>query len=603
MPQGRGTLYGPVTADTTGFEHPYDWGHDGTNFQGDYFFYHHTDGDNVAILDPAQMDRSSAIWAAHALAIANLPTLLPRGPLANQIELDAAFGPSRAAGAESITVAAPGLAAGSAARRVLAAALGGVSRATLETTLSYLVSLETRHSLSATTPRPGWGVIPAREYIMETLQSYSPALEVALDCYDVEAEGRITVPAELCNVVGVLPGKTARRVYISGHYDTCSIRAETRQFDWTRWDNPAPGANDDGSGTVLMMEVARAVLAALPAGASAAGYFDATLVFVAHVAEEEGLNGAYLHAELAVDEGYDIAGILNNDIIGSSHGGAGAYDPFTMRVFSEGDADSPSRHLARYIRDAAVEYVPDHTVRLIAREDRFGRGGDHTPYNRAGFTAVRITESKENYDRQHTPDDTLVGVDFEYLAKNTRVNLAALFCLASAPPQPKIGAGEGGASGSPMLTRGEGYDAAMQWWPSAGAHSYRVVWRRTWAQEWEAGITVPASAGRMQGYTIVNMTIDDFVFGVAAVSADGHTSLVTAYVRPSRGPDVINQVPTAEEGDGANSGGGFGSFVFGVLVGVAVSCAVCFKFGKRTSLKYSKVDQRPSGSVYDEEGS
>jgi Zn-dependent M28 family amino/carboxypeptidase len=182
-----------------------------------------------------------------------------------------------------------------------------------------------------------------------------------------------------------------------------------------------------------MMEDARALtaVAAVGGGTATAPFFDATLVFVAHVAEEEGLEGAALHARRAAEEGWDIEAVFNNDIIGNSHGGGGAYDARSLRIFSEDSADSGSRQLARYIRDLASSFVPSHAVRLIAREDRFGRGGDHTPYNRAGFTAVRITESKENYSRQHTAADTLDGVDFEYLAQNARVNLAGTFSTGS----------------------------------------------------------------------------------------------------------------------------------------------------------------------------
>jgi len=396
-------------------------------------------------------------------------------------------------------------------------ALAQISPERMHEYLAKLTSLQTRHSLSHS-DRPDWGVDAARQYILETFQGFSPRLQVSLDCYQVAAQGRIPEPTELCNVVAVLPGRSERRVYVSGHYDTVA-RREDGTFDWTRWDNTAPGANDDGSGTVLTMEVARVL-------AQSGLDFDATLVFVAFVAEEEGLVGASLHATKAVEEGWRIDAVFNNDIIGNSQGGNGILDSRTVRVFSEDPMDSPSRQIARYIRRWAAVYVPYRTVRLIAREDRFGRGGDHTAFNRRGFPGVRISESRENYSRQHSPNDTLGGVDFEYLAGNARVNAAAAATVALAPPAPDV-MGRGG----PMLGRGDsGYDAALRWNASAGAVGYRIVWREAWTPDWQFERWV----GDVTEATLPDLSIDDHVFGVAAVDASGHESLVSAYVRPPR---------------------------------------------------------------------
>ena len=402
------------------------------------------------------------------------------------------------------------------------AALAGISSERLQQYLQKLTSLQTRHSLSHS-DRGDWGVDAARKYILETLQGFSPKLQVSLDCYQVEKQGRIPEPTELCNVVAVLPGRSERRVYVSGHYDSVA-RREDGSFDWTRWDNTAPGANDDGSGTVLTMEVARVL-------AQSGLDFDATLVFVTFVAEEEGLVGASLHAAKAADEGWRIDAVFNNDIIGNSHGGNGIIDSRTLRVFSEDPMDSPSRQIARYIRRWAAVYVPSREVRLIAREDRFGRGGDHTAFNRRGFPGVRISESRENYSRQHSPNDTLGGVDFQYLAGNARVNAAAAATVALAPPGPDV-MGRGG----PMLGRGEsGYDAALRWNASSGAVRYRIVWREAWNPDWQYERWV----GDVTEAVLPDLSIDDYVFGVAAVDAAGHESLVSAYVRPPRpGTDV-----------------------------------------------------------------
>jgi len=405
------------------------------------------------------------------------------------------------------------------------AALDDVSPQRLEEYLTALTGFETRHSLSFS-DRDDWGVLPARSYILETMRGFSGRLDVSLDCYTVEAQGRIAEEAELCNVVAVLPGRTDRRIYVSGHYDTVARQADG-EFDWTRVDNTAPGANDDGSGTVLTMEVARVL--------SQSGLdFDATLVFVCFVAEEEGLVGANLHAARAEREGWRIDAVFNNDIIGNTTGGTGIVDGRTVRVFSEDPMDSPSRQLARFIRRQAAAYMPGHEVRLIAREDRFGRGGDHTAFNQHGFAGVRFSESRENYSRQHWAADTLGGVDFEYLAKNTRVNAASVATMALAPVAPEVVSGR-----TPMLFRGEsGYDAEMQWARSPGAVGYRVVWREAWTPDWEHEVTV----GDVTELTLEDISIDDFVFGVAAMGPGGHVSVDSAYVSPPRSRSTIREV-------------------------------------------------------------
>jgi peptidase M28-like protein len=406
--------------------------------------------------------------------------------------------------------------------------LADVSPARLHEYLEVLTGMETRHSLTVNSEgasRSDWGVKAAREYILATMQGFSDRLEVTLDCYDVPAQGRIPERVELCNVMAVLPGRSERRVYVSGHYDTVARRAQ--DFDGGRFDNPAPGANDDGSGTVLTMEVARVM-------AQSGIDFDATLVFVTFVAEEEGLVGASLHSERALREGWTIDAVFNNDIIGNSTGGNGIVDSRTVRVFSEDPMDSPSRQLARFIRRHAAVYLPGHVVRLISREDRFGRGGDHTAFNRRGFAGVRMTESRENYSRQHMPADTLGGVDFDYLANNTRVNAAAVASIALGPAAPNV-SGERG----PMLGRGEsGYAASMRWQPSAGASSYKVVYRAAWDPDWDAEIDV----GNVTEYQIEGISIDDYVFGVMAVGPDGHESMVSAYVRAPRARSDIQEV-------------------------------------------------------------
>src|SRR4051812_15690670 len=318
----------------------------------------------------------------------------------------------------------------------IATLVAEVSPARLEATLRKLESFQTRHLLSAT-DTPGRGIGAARQWILDEMKSYSPRLQVSFDTYRIPRQGeRVTREVELRNVMAVLPGRTARRFYVSGHYDTVArlvpappppptppshSRRRARPspapspspspagpvsasggFDWTSGDNPAPGVNDDGSGTALTMELARVF-------AQSGLEFDATLVFICFAGEEEGLVGAKLHAQRAEAEKLRIDGVLNNDIVGNAVGGQGVKDTGSVRVFSEGPEDSPSRQLARAVRRDAALYAPEQRVRLIARYDRFGRGGDHIAFNDHGYAGVRFTESKENYSHQHTVEDTFAG--------------------------------------------------------------------------------------------------------------------------------------------------------------------------------------------------
>ena len=275
-------------------------------------------------------------------------------------------------------------------------------------------------------------------------------------------------------------------------------------------DNFAPGVNDDGSGTALTIELARVF------GQSGID-FDATLVFMCHVGEEQGLIGAHLHAQRAAAEKIPIEALLNNDIVGNDKGGNGIIDGATIRVYSVGPEDSPSRELARFIQRWGARYVPSHKVRLMARQDRFGRGGDHAAYNQAGFTAVGFRESRENFTRQHDVRDTFEGLSPEYLAQNARVNAAAAATLALAPPPPAVLSDRG----QPLLTRApSGYDANVSWNAAPGAVAYRIFWREAWGQDWQHDLLV----GNVTNVVLTNMQIDDYVFAVAAVDAQGHES-------------------------------------------------------------------------------
>jgi hypothetical protein len=414
--------------------------------------------------------------------------------------------------------------------------IGEISEDRLATILKKLESFGTRNTLSST-DKPDKGIGAARQWIFDQMKSYSPKLQVSFDTYKIAKQGRITHDVEARNVMAILPGRSPRRIYISGHYDTIAIeggqsgansRTTGRETIAVRQppdpnapnDSPAPGVNDDGSGTALTIELSRVF--------SQSGVdFDATLVFMCHVAEEQGLMGAKLHAQKAVKEHIPIEAVLNNDIVGNDRGGNGIIDGASIRVYSEGPEDSPSRELARFIQRWGMRYVPSHKVRPLSRPDRFSRGGDHSAYTQYGFTAVGFRESRENFTRQHDPRDTFEGLSPAYLAQNARVNAAAAATLALAPPPPSVF----DERGQPMINKApSGYDAHLRWTASPGAAAYRVFWREAWGPDWQHDMLV----GNVTDLVLPNTLIDDLVFGVAAVDANGHESFVTAYVSPSR---------------------------------------------------------------------
>ncbi|HQZ17735.1 MAG TPA: M28 family peptidase [Vicinamibacteria bacterium] len=432
-----------------------------------------------------------------------------------------------------------GVSAGAAAARAsdldpqIVKLVGSVSEERLGAILGKLESFETRSTLSST-DSPTRGIGAAREWILKEMQSYSPKLQVSFDTYNVLKQGRITRDVEIRNVMAILPGRNPRRIYISGHYDTVAFAggqgnsnaggtpgARTTSPDPAApLDNPAPGVNDDGSGTALAIELSRVF-------SSSGIEFDATLVFMAHVAEEQGLIGAWLHAKKAVDQKIPIQAVLNNDIVGNDKGGSGIVDGATIRVYSEGPEDSPSRSLARFVQRWGARYVPSHKVRPMSRPDRFGRGGDHSAYNQLGFAAVGFRESRENFTKQHDVRDTFDGISLPYLAQNARVNAAAAATLALAPPPPSVV----NERGQPTITRApSGYDANLTWAASPGAVAYRVFWREAWGPDWQHELTV----GNVTHLLLPGIQIDDHVFGVAAIDAFGHESSVTAWVSPAR---------------------------------------------------------------------
>jgi Zn-dependent M28 family amino/carboxypeptidase len=420
--------------------------------------------------------------------------------------------------------------------------VASVSEERMKELLTKLVSFGTRNTLSdqASTTH---GIGAARNWILEEMRRSSEKLRVNFDTHIIEPQGRITSQVDLRNVVAILPGRSPRRIYVSGHYDTVNIGGQNvsnsaapgaNAAGGDRQTRPgfdpnveANGANDDGSGTVLTMELARAF-------AESGVQFDATLVFVTWAGEEQGLVGSNVHAEDLKKANVPIEAVFNNDIVGNSIGGNGIRDAESIKVYAVGPEDSPARSLARHIRKAAAIYVPSHRVRLMAREDRFGRGSDQSSFSQNGFPAVVFREANENFERQHGANDKIDGVDFGYLAQNARVNAAGIASLALAPPAPKVTNDRGGN----MLSRDpSGYDATMRWNATPGAVAYRIYWRDTWNNDWEHSQTI----GNVTQFTLKNVNIDDFVFGVSAISAEGQESMVSAYVSPVRAGTTIKR--------------------------------------------------------------
>ena len=414
-----------------------------------------------------------------------------------------------------------------------------MSESRLTEIVNKLAAFGTRNTLSGTTSTPR-GIGAARQWIFDELRGSSPRLQVSFDTYKVAKDGRITRDVELRNILAVLPGRSARRIYLTAHYDTVNIGEAGQIGANTRtpgqrpadpqlradqnYDVDAPGANDNASGTALTMELARVL-------ATSGLEFDATIVFALWAGEEQGLVGSRAHVQRLAANKTIVDATFNNDIVGNSHGGNGNVDNQSVRVYSDGPEDSGSRSLARYIARVAALYVPSHRVQLMARPDRFARGSDHTSFSDRGYAAVAFREANENFAKQHSALDTVDGVDFAYLAQNARVNAASIAALALAPPAPVVTNQRGQAV---LGRQPSGYDAHLQWLPSPGATAYRIYWRETWSNDWNESRLI----GDESEFILPGISIDDHVFGVAAVGADGHESLVSAYVeqRQRRGP-------------------------------------------------------------------
>lgn len=397
--------------------------------------------------------------------------------------------------------------------------------------MQRLEGFGTRNLFSSQTD-PKRGIGAAARWIRDEMASYSPRLQVRLDEHDVKKAGRVFRDVHLMNVVAVLPGTTQkdRYVLITGHYDSLNI-IRKKEGEIEKMDQEgtvaadAPGVSDDGSGTAAVMELAR-VLSQYE--------FEKTLVFIAFAGEEYGLVGSNLYAKRSAADKQIIDAVLNNDIIGNDLAGNGRTSNSAVRVFSEDPIDSPSRTLARYVKEIGERYVPSMKVNLVFRADRFARGGDHTPFDRAGFPAVRFTTTAEFYANQHSATDTFANASPKYTTSVAKVNAAVAASLALAPPAPDISTKtksitSGQETIGPNLARGKsGYDALLKWKEQGDVTDlagFSVVWRDSVSPYWEKEFWV----GPGKEFRLADVSIDDIVLGVKAVDKEGNESPVSVY--------------------------------------------------------------------------
>ena len=408
-----------------------------------------------------------------------------------------------------------------------------ISKVKIEEYVRKLVSFYTRHNMSEQN-NPTKGIGAAWNWIkaeMEKNVSQSEGrLNVKFEEYTVGGQGqRIQGETKLKNVVATLKGidpNDDRIIIISAHLDS---RAAADVDN----DSFAPGANDDGSGVAAILELVRIM---------SIRKFPATIIFMTVSGEEHGLYGAKYMAAKAKQEKWNIIAMLNNDMIGNSGSsetllndnmrvrvfseGVPAYETEQMaslRKYTSGENDSKSRQLARYIKETGERYVEQINVTLIYRNDRFGRGGDHTPFCQEGFTAVRLTEYNENYDRTHKVPVVVNGiqegdlpeyVDYEYIRKNAGVNLSTIANLALAPFEP-VNCG--------IVTSGLTNKTTIRWdAPSRGTKpsGYYLLMRETYQPLWEKKIFVTGTE------VTVPYSKDNYFFGIQSVDAAGHESLI-----------------------------------------------------------------------------
>ena len=408
-----------------------------------------------------------------------------------------------------------------------------VSAKRIEQDIRKLVGFGTRHTLSDTKSDTR-GIGAARRWIKQEFDKISAAcgncLEVYYQSATISGEKRIPDATEVVSVIAIQRGITdpGRYVIMSGDIDS-------RVSDVMDATSDSPGANDNASGVAGTLEAARVL---------SQYRFNGSIVYAALSGEEQGLFGGRIMAEQAQKDGWRIKAVLNNDMIGNIEGINGVINNTTARIFAEGtrqteterdarvrrftggEVDSPSRNLARYIDLIADRYIENLDTMVIYRLDRFGRGGHHRPFNDLGYPGVRIMETNENYNRQHqdlrTEDgikygDTIDGVNFDYAAKLTALNATSLASMAWAPNPPINVSIKGAVQPSTTLS----WDA-LDTKQNPHLAGYKIYWRYTDAPQWQFSRFV----GDVTSFTLDNVVIDNYFFGVASVSKDGFESPV-----------------------------------------------------------------------------
>ena len=408
-----------------------------------------------------------------------------------------------------------------------------VSSQRIEIDIRKLVSFGTRHTLSETKSNQR-GIGAARRWIESEFNRISSecddCLEIIRVTDTISGQNRLPFPTEIVNIIAIQWGEIDpnRMVLMSGDIDS-------RVSDPMDYTSDSPGANDNASGMAGVIEAAR-VLTKLK--------FPGTIIYAGLSGEEQGLFGGEIVARYALENNWEIKAVLNNDMIGNITGIDGVTDNSTARVFSEGtryletkeeatqrryqggEVDSPSRNIARYIDKMADRFINNLDVIMIYRLDRFGRGGHHRPFNEAGIPGVRIMETHEHYHRQHqdirTEDgihygDVISGVNFDYAKKLTSLNVVSLAGMAAAPPFPSNVEIFGAVSA----------DTTLRWKIpekeiSKNLKGYKIYWRLTSNSEW----TDSRYVGLVDNFTLENLVIDNYLFGVASVSDEGYESPV-----------------------------------------------------------------------------
>jgi hypothetical protein len=416
----------------------------------------------------------------------------------------------------------------------LRAALDEIDAGRIEATIQKLVSFGTRHTASSQTD-PVRGIGAATAWVFAQMQEFAAAsngnMTVQKQTFVQPVSSRIPVPTTITNVIATLQGTASPQRYyvVTGHLDS-------RVTDVLDFTSDAPGADDDGSGVALVMELARVF---------ATRQFPGTLVFATVAGEEQGLYGSTFMAQQMKAAGADVQGMFSNDIVGASQAWDGTKpDPHTVRLFLEGiptaatanqialmqsvggENDGATRQLGRFVTEAASHELTGMNVRVIWRRDRYLRGSDHLSFQGQGYPAARFTEPRENFNHEHQNTQVVNGVqlgdliefvDFDYIARVAKVNGAALWALATGPSTPKNAqihtTPPGTFSGTNLST--------LQWNPNPEADlaGYEIVMRETTAAEWTSAIDV----GNVTTVTL-DISKDNVQFGIRAVNQAGHRS-------------------------------------------------------------------------------